>query len=90
MPPELLAQFPIAEAAIEALGIVLWPMVEFEADDAIGAAAGRFGADPASSGSSICTPDKDMAQLVVDERVVSATDGAASPTTGRGRSRSGA
>ena len=42
MPPELLAQFPIAEAAIEALGIVLWPMVEFEADDAIAAAAVRF------------------------------------------------
>ena len=39
MPPELLAQFPIAEAAVEALGIVLWPMVEFEADDAIAAAA---------------------------------------------------
>ena len=48
---ELLAQFPIAEAAIEALGLVLWPMVEFEADDAIAAAAGRFAADPASSGS---------------------------------------
>ena len=47
MPPELLAQFPIAEAAVEALGIVLWPMVEFEADDAIAAAAVRFGADPA-------------------------------------------
>ena len=46
MPPELLAQFPIAEQAIEALGLVLWPMVEFEADDAIGAAAERFAADP--------------------------------------------
>ena len=71
MPPELLAQFPIAEAAIEALGIVLWPMVEFEADDAIAAAAVRFARGPgASSGSSICTPDKDMAQLVVDDRIV--------------------
>jgi 5'-3' exonuclease len=39
MPPELLAQFPIAEAAVEALGIVLWPMVAYEADDAIAAAA---------------------------------------------------
>ena len=44
---DLLDQFPIAEAAIEALGLVLWPMVEFEADDAIAAAAGRFAADPA-------------------------------------------
>jgi 5'-3' exonuclease len=70
MPPELLAQFPIAEAAVEALGIVLWPMVEFEADDAIAAAAWRFGADPAVAKILICTPDKDMAQLVVDERVV--------------------
>ena len=47
MPPELLAQFPIAEQAIEALGVTLWPMVEFEADDAIAAAAERFAADPA-------------------------------------------
>jgi 5'-3' exonuclease len=70
MPPELLAQFPIAEAAVEALGIVLWPMVEFEADDAIAAAAWRFGADPTVDQILICTPDKDMAQLVVDERVV--------------------
>ena len=45
MPPELLGQFPIAEAAIEALGIVLWPMVQWEADDAIAAAAGRFAGD---------------------------------------------
>ena len=46
MEPALLAQFPIAEEAIEALGLVLWPEVEFEADDAIGAAAARFAADP--------------------------------------------
>ena len=70
MPPELLAQFPIAEAAIEALGLVLWPMVEFEADDAIAAAAVRFGADPRVERILICTPDKDMAQLVRDDRVV--------------------
>ena len=70
MPPELLAQFPIAEAAVEALGIVLWPMVEFEADDAIAAAAIRFGDDPAVEKVFVCTPDKDMAQLVRDERVV--------------------
>src|SRR4029453_17539218 len=59
MPADLLAQFPIAEEAIEALGLVLWPMVEFEADDAIGAAAARFGADKAVERILICTPDKD-------------------------------
>ena len=70
MPPELLAQFPIAEAAVEALGIVLWPMVEFEADDAIAAAASRFADDPRVEQILVCTPDKDMAQFVRDERVV--------------------
>ena len=70
MPPELLAQFPIAEAAVEALGIVLWPMVEFEADDAIAAAAVRWVDDPAVDGIVVCTPDKDMAQLVRDGRIV--------------------
>jgi 5'-3' exonuclease len=70
MPPELLAQFPIAEAAVEALGIVLWPMVEFEADDAIAAAAVRFAEDPRVDRILVCTPDKDMAQLVRDERIV--------------------
>jgi 5'-3' exonuclease len=70
MDPELLSQFPIAEAAIEALGIVLWPEVEFEADDAIGAAAARFAADPDVERVLICTPDKDMAQCVIDDRVV--------------------
>jgi 5'-3' exonuclease len=70
MPPELLAQFPIAEGAIEALGLVLWPMVEFEADDAIAAAAERFAADPRVERVVVCTPDKDMAQLVEDERIV--------------------
>jgi 5'-3' exonuclease len=70
MDPELLSQFPIAEAAIEALGLVLWPMVEFEADDAIGAAAARFGPEPEVERILICTPDKDMAQCVVDERIV--------------------
>lgn len=70
MPPDLLAQFPIAEEAIEALGIVLWPMVEFEADDAIAAACRRFAADPSVERIFICTPDKDMAQLVEHERIV--------------------
>jgi 5'-3' exonuclease len=70
MPPELLAQFPIAEDAIRALGLVCWPMVEFEADDAIAAACIRFAADPSIEQVLICTPDKDMAQLVDDARVV--------------------
>src|SRR5213595_1644412 len=70
MEPALLAQFPIAEDAIEALGVVCWPEIEFEADDAIGAAAARFAADPAVERVVICTPDKDMAQCVVDDRVV--------------------
>ncbi|HEY4190633.1 MAG TPA: 5'-3' exonuclease H3TH domain-containing protein [Candidatus Limnocylindrales bacterium] len=70
MPPELLDQFPIAEQAIEALGLVLWPMVEFEADDAIGAAAELYAADDRVERIVICTPDKDMAQCVRDERVV--------------------
>jgi len=70
MPPDLLEQFPIAEDAIRALGIVCWPMVEFEADDAIAAACARFVADPEVEQILVCTPDKDMAQLVEDERVV--------------------
>ena len=70
MPADLLAQFPIAEQAIGALGVVLWPMVEFEADDAIAAAALRFAADTTVDRILICTPDKDMAQLVRDERII--------------------
>ena len=70
MDPALLAQFPIAEDAIEALGLKLWPMVEFEADDAIAAAAIRFADDPRVDRILICTPDKDMAQLVHDARIV--------------------
>ncbi|MBI2781517.1 MAG: flap endonuclease [Chloroflexi bacterium] len=70
MPPELLRQFPIAEEAIAALGLVLWPMVEFEADDAIAAACVRFADDASVDQVLICTPDKDMAQLVRDEHVV--------------------
>jgi 5'-3' exonuclease len=70
VPAELLAQFPVAERAIEALGLVLWPMVEYEADDAIAAAAERFAADGRVDRIVICTPDKDLAQCVRDERIV--------------------
>jgi 5'-3' exonuclease len=70
MPPELLGQFPIAEDALRALGLVVWPEVEYEADDAIAAACERFAADSRVSKVLICTPDKDMAQLVDDRRIV--------------------
>src|SRR4029079_15888624 len=70
MEPALLAQFPIAEEAVLALGVVLWPEVEYEADDAIGAAAARFAADPAVERIFICTPDKDMAQWGIDDGAV--------------------
>ena len=70
MPPDLLAQFPIAERAIEALGLVLWPMVEWEADDAIAAAATLWAGNREVTRIVVCTPDKDMAQLVEGERIV--------------------
>src|SRR5262245_20882394 len=70
MPRELLSQFPIVEDAIRALGLVVWPMVEFEADDAIAAACERFVTDPAVEQVLVCTPDKDMAQLVRGSKVV--------------------
>ena len=68
--PAVLAQFPIAEAAIEALGFVLWPMVAFEADDAIAAAADRFETDGRVERILICSADKDLAQCVRGGRVV--------------------
>jgi 5'-3' exonuclease len=71
MPPELLAQFPLVEEALETIGAVVWPMVEFEADDALGAAAARFAQDTAVERVVILSPDKDMAQCVrEDGRVV--------------------
>jgi len=70
MDPAVLAQFPIAEVAIEALGFALWPMVEFEADDAIAAAAERFAEDDRVERVLICSADKDLAQCVRDGRVV--------------------
>jgi 5'-3' exonuclease len=67
--PDLLAQFPLAEDAVRALGLVVWPMVEFEADDALAAAAIRFQAEPAVEQVLVCSPDKDLAQLVSGNRV---------------------
>jgi 5'-3' exonuclease len=68
--PELWAQFELAERATEALGIVSWPMVTFEADDALAAAAARFKDAPQVEQVVICSPDKDLAQSVVGKLVV--------------------
>jgi 5'-3' exonuclease len=71
MPPELLAQFPLLEEALRALGVVVWPMVEFEADDGLAAAAARFADHDEVERVVILSPDKDMAQCVrEDGRVV--------------------
>ena len=68
--PDLLAQFPLLEEAIEALGVRVWAMVEQEADDALAAAAAHAAADGRVEQVLICTPDKDLAQCVAEARVV--------------------
>jgi 5'-3' exonuclease len=68
--PVLRAQFEPLEEALAALGVVVWPMVEFEADDALAAAAVLAAADPRVGQVVICTPDKDLAQCVRGERIV--------------------
>lgn len=68
--PALRAQFDLAEEAVAALGLVVWSMVEFEADDAIATAALRFRDDPAVEQVVVCSPDKDLAQLVTGQRIV--------------------
>ena len=68
--PDLLQQFHPLEDALAALGVVVWPMVEFEADDALAAAAARAAADRRVEQVFICTPDKDLAQCVRGNRVV--------------------
>jgi 5'-3' exonuclease len=68
--PDLHAQFSLAEEAVNALGIVVWPMVEFEADDAIATAAVRFKDEPSVDQVVICSPDKDLAQLVSGKHIV--------------------
>ena len=70
VPPDLLAQFPLLEEALGALGVVVWPMIEFEADDALAAAAVKSAADEDVERVFICTPDKDLAQCVRGTRVV--------------------
>ena len=68
--PNLLAQFPLLEQALEAFGVVVWPMIEYEADDALAAAALKAAADPRVTQVRICTPDKDLSQCVSGTRVV--------------------
>jgi len=68
--PLLLAQFEPLEAALSALGVTVWPMVDFEADDALAAAAAMAAADPRVTQVVVCTPDKDLAQCVRGTRVV--------------------
>jgi 5'-3' exonuclease len=68
--PDLLAQFPVLEDALAAAGVVVWPMVEFEADDALAAGAVAAARDARVERVIICTPDKDLAQCVVGTRIV--------------------
>ena len=68
--PKLYAQFRLAEDACRALGIVTWPMIEFECDDALATAAARFAVAPSVEQVVICSPDKDHTQCVQGERVV--------------------
>jgi 5'-3' exonuclease len=68
--PELWSQFELAEAVCRAIGVVVWPMIEFEADDALATAAARFAALPEVEQVLIASPDKDLAQCVVGTRVV--------------------
>ena len=68
--PGLRAQFPLAERITAALGLTVWPMAEFEADDAIATAAVRFAGAPEVEQVVMCSPDKDLAQVAADDRIV--------------------
>jgi 5'-3' exonuclease len=70
VPEELLSQFPILEEELAAMGVVVWPMVEFEADDALASAAAKASQDTSVRQVIICTPDKDLAQCVSGAKVV--------------------
>jgi 5'-3' exonuclease len=70
VPEELLSQFRILEEALEALGVRVWPMTYYEADDALASAAGKAATDDRVQQVFICTPDKDLSQCVVGTRVV--------------------
>ena len=68
--PALVAQFPLLEEALVTMGVTTWPMIELEADDALASAARLAAENPVVEKVSIWTPDKDLAQCVVDDRVV--------------------
>src|ERR1700744_624620 len=68
--PQLLSQFPILEQALQAMGVLVWPMVEVEADDALASAAAKSEQDKRVDQVLICTPDKDLSQCVSGTRVV--------------------
>src|SRR5246500_4465732 len=70
VPEELLSQFPIVEEALEAMGVMVWPMVHYEADDALASAADKASQEDSVKQVIICTPDKDLSQCVVGTRVV--------------------
>lgn len=70
VPSALLSQFPLLEETLEAMGIVVWPMVYLEADDALASAAAKAALDERVNQVVICTPDKDLSQCVVGTRVV--------------------
>ena len=71
VPEDLFSQFELAESAIRALGIVVWPMVEFEADDALATAVARWSEEAGVEQTVICSPDKDLMQMVRGDEVVS-------------------
>ena len=68
--PALLSQFPILEEALQSMGVLVWPMIEFEANDALASAAAKADQDDRVRQVIICTPDKDLSQCVVGSRVV--------------------
>lgn len=70
VPAELLAQFPLAEEACEALGVVTWGMWEFEADDAMATAAARLASLPEVDQVVLASPDKDLSQCIQGDRVI--------------------
>jgi 5'-3' exonuclease len=70
VPADLLEQFPLLEPVLAAAGLVVWPMIEFEADDALASAAAKAANDDRVEQVIICTPDKDLAQCVRGTRVV--------------------
>jgi 5'-3' exonuclease len=70
IPDALFTQFPVLEEAMQAMGVMVWPMVEYEADDALASAAWKASQDPRVGQVIVCTPDKDLAQCVVGDRVV--------------------